>query len=129
MKNNPKNFSVKIIKGNAYIYSWSYRKTSYRHHNTSYQRYYWKYRGRFGTRKVKDFMKRLNIGEQLQLKEEVQRKLKVHKKLQKQIDDLLKVEPFKGRYNEITSMRNRNNRESELKKLYSELTYLIKNKD
>ncbi|MGG0569100.1 hypothetical protein ABE033_10400 [Priestia megaterium] len=125
MRNNPKNFSVKIIKGNAYIYSWSYRKISYRS-ATAFQRYHWKYRGRYGTRRVKDFMKRLSVEEKQHLREEVQKKLKIHKRMQQQIESLLQLEPFKTRYGAIIAIKNRINREHELKKLYSELNSIVK---
>ncbi|MED3957703.1 hypothetical protein P4605_10255 [Priestia aryabhattai] len=128
MKSNPKNFSVKIIKGHAYIYSWAYRSTAYRSHS-SVARYYWKYRGRFGTRKVRDFMRRLNNTEQMQLKEEVQRKLQIHKEIQKQVEEMLQVDPYKARYNNILSTKNRITRENELKKFYSELNSLIKDRN
>lgn len=128
MKSNPKNFSVKIIKGHAYIYSWSYRKASYRS-STSLSRYYWKYRGKYGTRRVNDFMKRLDTRKQTQLKKEVQTKLELHKELQEQVQDLLKKEPFKTRHSTISAIKNRLTREKELQKLYSEINSLIKNKD
>ncbi|MEE3892810.1 hypothetical protein [Priestia megaterium] len=129
MRNNPKNFSVKIIKGNAYVYSWSYRKRSYRNHSISQQRYYWKYRGRFGTRKVSEFMKRLNPEKQNELKEMVQKKLELHKDTQRKIQKLLQLDPYKSRYNKIIKIANRIMRENELRKLYGELTSIIKNKE
>lgn len=125
MQNNPKNFSVKIIKGNAYIYSWSYRRKTYRTHSTL-QRYHWKYRGRYGTRKVRDFIKRLSIKEQNHLKEEVEKKLESYLETQKKIKCLLSIEPFKSRYNRIMQRKNRLIREDELKALYSELNNIIK---
>ncbi|MDG0029974.1 hypothetical protein MMB68_10440 [Priestia sp. Y58] len=125
MKYNPKNFSVKIIKGHAYIYSWSYRKISYRTSSIS-QRYYWKYRGRYGTRRVRDFMKRLTIEEQEQLKKEVERKLSVHKQIQNQVDELLKTEPFNSQYKEIIEIKNRINREQSLRKLHSQLNAIVR---
>lgn len=126
MKNNPKNFSVKIIKGNAYIYSWSYRRKPYRTHS-SLRRYQWKYRGRYGTRRVRDFMKRLSIDEQNHLKEEVEKKLKLYSEVQQQIKALLDVEPFKSRYNLILKRKNRLMRENELRTLYSELNTIVRN--
>ncbi|MCP1450343.1 hypothetical protein [Priestia megaterium] len=129
MRNNPKNFSVKIIKGHAYVYSWSYRKRSYRNHSISQQRYYWKYRGRYGTRKVSEFIKRLNPEKQNELKEMVQKKLELHKAIQKKIQDLLEIEPYKTRYNKIIKITNRIMRDNELRKLYSDLTSIIKNNE
>lgn len=125
MRNNPKNFSVKIIKGHAYVYSWSYRKTSSRTHLGA-QRYYWKYRGRYGTRKIRDFMKRLTSEEQLNLKEEVERKLKVHKGIQKEIELLLQSEPFKSEHSILLKIRNRMIREKALRKFYSNLNSIIR---
>lgn len=125
MKNNPKNFSVKIIKGHAYIYSWSYRKTSYRTHSLS-QRYHWKYRGRYGTRRVKDFMKRLTVAEQNHLKEEVEKKLKIHKEIQEKIEQILKTEPFKSQHSVILKTKNRIIRERALQKFYSKLNSIVR---
>ncbi|MEC2074815.1 hypothetical protein [Metabacillus fastidiosus] len=126
MKKNPKNFSVKIIKGIAYIYSWSYRKKSYRS-NTASQRYYWKYRGRYGTKRVQDFMKQLNQKEKQQIKEQVQKKLKIYEEMKQQIDILMRKEPFKTKYDEIIKIKNRMVREEKLKQLYRELNLIIKN--
>ncbi|MFE4039623.1 hypothetical protein [Priestia sp. YIM B13489] len=128
MRSNPKNFSVKIIKGHAYIYSWSYRRTSYRTH-AALQRYCWKYRGRYGTRKVRDFMKRLDVRERVHLKEEVQRKLKTHKVIQQQVEGLLDTEPFKSRHTSINAIKNRITRENELRKFYSTLNSLIRERN
>ncbi|WP_461673177.1 hypothetical protein [Priestia megaterium] len=125
MRNNPKNFSVKIIKGHAYVYSWSYRKTSYRTHLGS-QRYYWKYRGRYGTKKVRDFMKRLTPEEQTHLKEEVGRKLEVHKEIQEKMERLLKDDPFKTEHNILLKIKNRIIREKALRKFYSKLNSIIR---
>ncbi|MGE6717704.1 hypothetical protein ACQKGD_10055 [Peribacillus frigoritolerans] len=127
MKNNPKNFSVKIIRGFAYIYSWSYRKKNYRS-NTVPQRYHWKYRGRYGTKRVQDFMKQLNNEKQQQLKKQVQKKLKVYEETQKQINVLIEEEPFKTKYNEVTKIKNRVVREERLRQLRRELNLIINNK-
>ncbi|WP_394548139.1 hypothetical protein [Priestia aryabhattai] len=128
MRSNPKNFSVKIIKGHAYIYSWSYRKTSYRTHSLS-QRYHWKYRGRYGTRKVRDFMKRLTVAEQNHLRAEVEKKLKIHKEIQKKIEQMLKTEPFESQHNMILKTKNRIIREQALRKFYSKLNSIIRKDD
>jgi len=125
MRNNPKNFSVKIIKGHAYIYSWSYRKTSYRTHSLA-QRYHWKYRGRYGTRRVRDFMKRLTVAEQEHLKEEVEKKLKIHKEIQEKIEQILKTEPFKSQHSMIFKTKNRIIRERALQKFYSKLNSIVR---
>ncbi|MDP9740679.1 UNVERIFIED_ORG: hypothetical protein QFZ59_002509 [Bacillus sp. B2I3] len=127
MKNNPKNFSVKIIRGFAYIYSWSYRKKNYRSSTVS-QRYQWKYRGRYGTKRVQDFIRQLNHEEQQQIGHQVQKKLKVYEETQKQIDILIEQEPFNSRYNEIIKIKNRAVREERLIQLRRELNHLIKNK-
>ncbi|MBY0025617.1 hypothetical protein H7K20_00780 [Priestia aryabhattai] len=125
MRNNPKNFSVKIIKGNAYIYSWVYKKKKYRSNQMS-QRYYWKYRGRYGTQRIQDFTRRLSREEKKQLKEEVKRKLKIYQEIQKKVEGLLEEEPFKTRYNEVISISNRIVREAKLNQLYRELNRIIK---
>ncbi|MEE3952808.1 hypothetical protein [Peribacillus frigoritolerans] len=127
MKNNPKNFSVKIIRGIAYIYSWSYRKKNYRSSTVS-QRYQWKYRGRYGTKRVQDFMRQLKQEEQQQISHQVQKKLKVYEETQKQIDILIEQEPYNSRYNEIIKIKNRAVREKRLVQLRRELNLLIKNK-
>lgn len=125
MKNNPKNFSVKIIKGNAYVYSWSYRKASYRRHSTT-QRYQWKYRGRYGTRRVRDFMKRLTKEEQMHLKKEVEKKLIIHKEIQEKINYLLETEPFSSQYKAILKTKNRIIREHALRKFHSKLNSIAR---
>ncbi|WP_375089143.1 hypothetical protein ACDZ29_25505 [Peribacillus sp. RS7] len=128
MENNPKKISVKIIRGFAYIYSWSYRKKNYRSSTVS-QRYQWKYRGRYGTKRVQDFMRQLNKEEQQQISHQVQKKLKVYEEMQKQIDILIEQEPFNSRYYEILKIKNRTVREERLLQLRRELNLLIKNKD
>jgi hypothetical protein len=126
MKNNPKNFSVKIIRGLPYIYSWSYRKKNHRS-NTVLQRYHWKYRGRYGTKRLQNFMKQLTEEEQQQLKMEVQKKIKDYQETQKRINILMEQEPYKTRYTEITKIKNRLTREKALQSLRRELNQLIKN--
>lgn len=126
MIKNPKNFSVKIIRGLPYIYSWSYRKKSYRS-NTVSQRYQWKYRGRYGTKRVQNFIKQLNEKEQAQLKQEVKNKLKIYEETQKKIKNLLEREPFKTRYTEIVKIKNRITREQKLKAFYREINQILKN--
>jgi len=126
MKKSPKNFSVKIIRGLPYVYSWSYRKKSHRSH-TVLPRYHWKYRGRYGTKGLQNFMKQLDVEEQLQLKKEVQIKLNVFQETQKKINILLEQEPFKTRYTEVTKIKNRHTREKMLVELMRELKQEIKN--
>jgi hypothetical protein len=126
MKNNPKNFSVKIIRGLPYVYSWSYRKKRYRS-NTLDQRYHWKYRGRYGTKHIQNFMRQLNEDEKQQLKKEVQLKLNDYHETQKRIEILLEEEPLKTRYSEIANIKNRHTREKMLNDLRKELKQSIKN--
>lgn len=125
VKNNSKNFSVKIIRGFAYIYSWTYRKKSYRS-NTVSQRYQWKYRGRYGSKRVQDFIRQLNQDEQQELRDQVQKKIKVYEETQLQIEMLIEQEPFKSRYDKIMNIKNRAVREDSLMKLRRELNLIIK---
>ena len=127
MENNSKKISVKIIRGFAYIYSWSYRKKNYRS-STVTQRYQWKYHGRYGTKRVQDFMRQLNKEEQQQLSVQVQQKIKVYEETQLQLGMLIEQEPFKTRYKEVINIKNRIVREDSLRKLNRELNQIIKNK-
>ncbi|WP_411738435.1 hypothetical protein [Peribacillus sp. S4] len=127
MKKKSKNFSVKIIRGFAYIYSWTYRKKSYRSSTVS-QRYQWKYRGRYGSKRVQDFIRQLNQDEQEELRKQVKKKIKVYEETQLQIDMLIEQEPFKSRYNKVINIKNREVREDSLRKLRRELNLIIKNK-
>ncbi|RBP88970.1 hypothetical protein DFO70_1121 [Cytobacillus firmus] len=125
MKNKLRNFSVKIIRGFPYVYSWSYRKKSYRS-NSIDQRYHWKYRGRYGTKRIQSFMRQLNEDEKKQLRKEVQQKLNDYHEKQVRINNLLENEPFKSRYTQISKVKNRHNREKMLNELRRELRQSIK---
>ncbi|WP_194273310.1 hypothetical protein, partial [Priestia megaterium] len=102
-----------------------YRKASYRTHSGA-QRYQWKYRGRYGTKRVRDFMKRLTKEEQNHLKEEVEKKLTIHKGIQQKINHLLEIEPFNSQYKAILNTKNRIIREHALRKFYSKLNSIVR---
>lgn len=128
MKNKSKNFSIKIIKGIAYIYSWEYKKKRYRSNDAS-KRYHWKYRGRYGTKKANNFVRQLGHEEQEILKLQVGEKLKIYETKQKKINELLEKEPYKTRYNEILNIKNRIVREDRLTVFKRELNYIVTSKN
>lgn len=115
-----KNWCIKEINNNFYIYSWSYRSKAYRTSRRN-QRYYWRYRGKYGSTSVYKFLKSLPKYEQSKIHLEYERLKKHSDKMLEAIQKRLREEPFKSEKENIMKIRNSNQRRYANKELIRQI--------
>jgi hypothetical protein len=105
---------LKTIKGKQYLYTWQYRPMSERGKKRKYQRYDWKYVGRYNSQKSREFLSLLPINEQYMLELQYQEGVKKEKQLQKLKNLLENSEPYLHEKEEILKINNSKKRVSKL---------------
>lgn len=120
-----KNWCLKEINHNFYVYSWHYRPKAFRTPRRK-QRYYWRYRGKFGSKKAKNFFRTLPEDEQKKVKLEYERLVNQSNKIKAALQELEKEEPFKSDKIAIMKITNSKKRRVALKHFNRRLKNAIK---
>lgn len=123
VKNQFRNYCIKTIKNNHYVYSWSYRPKILRT-NKRPQRFFWKYRGRYNSEQAQKFIKTLSPEVQLHIQEDYEQRLIKQEVEQEIIRELELSEPFRTEKKNIESIRNRHSRMRKLKIFKAKLKIL-----
>lgn len=119
-----RNWCIKEINHNLYVYSWHYRPKAFRTSRRK-QRYYWRYRGKFGSKGVNNFLRTLPEDEQKQVQLEYERLLKQSNKIKEALRELEKEEPFNTYKRAIMKIHNSKSRQLALKEFNKKIRNTI----
>ncbi|MEK5216700.1 hypothetical protein [Psychrobacillus sp. FSL H8-0487] len=110
-----KNYCIKLINGNPYLYTWRYRPTYLRTKRKSH-RFQWKYIGNYNNKLVQKRIRKLPSEEQEKLHLAYLEKLQEYELEQRLIQELMTEEPHKSELARIARINNRQNHQQEMNK-------------
>lgn len=119
-----KKFCIKTIKGNHYVYSWSYRPKYLRTKRKS-QRYSWEYIGNYKSNSVQKLLKRLPFEKQGLLRVSYEKKIKAFEIEQELMQAFESQEPYKSEKERILRINNRDNHINEMSQYVRNLRVVI----
>jgi len=112
-KRQSKKFCIKTIKGNQYVYSWSYRPKHLRTKRKNH-RYSWEYIGNYTSKSAQKMLKRLPLQIQESLRISYKNKVRQFEIKQELMKSLGRKEPFKSERERISRINNRDNYSKEM---------------
>lgn len=119
-----KNYCIKMINGNPYLYTWKYRPTYLRTKRKNH-RFQWGYIGHYNNKLVQKRVRKFPIEKQEKLQADYLEKVNEYELEQRLLGVFIDEEPHKTELERISKINNRRNQQQEMKKYNQNLRKVI----